>query len=259
MNNNVSSDRIQHAPERESPVNIFRERSEAAQEIISKKSGFVERWSLLVFVLLLTCIAVASWFIKYPDFITAKAVVFGEFSPSEIVSGQNGRLVSAPLNHKQLVKAGEIIGRLETGGSIKDTINLLSPAAGQVEFVVSFQKNKYIEQGKLLGYVIPANDHYFAQVKLPQASIGKIDTGMKIQLRLTAYPYREAGFVTGKLTDISNIAVDSFFTGIIQLERGLMTSRNKEIPFKAGLQAEAIIITKEMRLSQRLYNNLSSN
>jgi hypothetical protein len=259
MNYNINSDIIQGELETNAPVNIFKERSEAAQEIISKKSSFIERWALLIFVSLLTCIAIVAWFIKYPDFITARAVVLGEISPSEIVSGQNGRLISVLVKHKQLVKQGEIIGWLETAGPLTDTISLVSPAGGQLEFIVPFQKNHYIEQGKLLGHIVPANDSYFAQVKLPQASIGKIDTGMKIQLRLNAYPYREAGYLAGKLIDISSIAVDSVFTGTIQLGRGLTTNRNRVIPFKAGLQAEAVIITKETRLLQRLYYSILKN
>lgn len=247
---------MQEEPTIISSNKIFQERSEAAQEIISKKSSFVEKWALLIFVVLLSGIATASWFIKYPDFVAGRAILFGEISPSEIVAAPGGRVISVLVKNHQPVKSGEILGWLESDSA---KYSLLSPAEGQVEFIEPVQQNSHIEKGKLLGYIIPANDQYFAKVKLSQANFGKLDTGMKVQLRINAYPYRETGYVPGRLIDLANIAIDSVFTGTILLDKGLITNRNKIIPFKAGLQAEAVIITKETRLLQRFYNKFYSN
>ena len=255
MNYNINGS-LQEEPATIPSNKIFQERSEAAQEIISKKSSFVEKWALLIFVSLLSGIVIAAWFIKYPDFVTGKAILFGEVSPSEIVATPGGRLISMLVKNHQQVKSGEILGWLESDSS---KYSLLSPAEGQVELIEPVQKNGYVEAGKLLGYIVPANDHYFAKVKLSQANLGKLDTGMKVQLRINAYPYREKGYLPGRLIDLANIAVDSAFTGTILLDKGLITNRDKIIPFKAGLQAEAVIITKETRLLQRFYNQFYSD
>lgn len=324
--NNIGS--MQQEPESISSNNYFKERSEAAQEIISKKTGFIERWALLIFGSLLLCIAIATWFIKYPDFVIGRAVLLGEFNPSEIVPKQSGRLVSVLVINKQRVRSGEILAWLESdapflevmilSGQLNKSIQLVeknnsslilsvfdttrhprlgefegryrtvinklqgasivssglkeeiyslkneidnwinryslrSPADGQVEFIDPIQQSNFVEQGRLLGYIIPVNVHYFAKVKFSQTNFGKIDTGMNVQLRIDAYPYRETGYVSGRLIDLANIAVDSAFNGTILLDKGLITNQDKVIPFKAGLQAEAVIITKETRLLQRLY------
>lgn len=131
-----------------------------------------------------------------------------------------------------------------------------SPVDGQVVFVLPIQQNQYIEQGKLLGYVSPLYSINYVEIRLSQNNFGKVDTGMKVQLRFDAYPYQETGFVQGTLSYISKVAVDSGFLGAVRLDKGLMTNRNNELLNKPGLKAQALVITKDQRLLERLYNNI---
>lgn len=131
-----------------------------------------------------------------------------------------------------------------------------APVDGQVVFVLPIQQNQYIQQGKLLGYVNPPDSKYYAEVRLSQNNFGKVDSGMKVQLRFDAYPYQETGFVSGTLNYISKVAIDSGFLGTVRLDKGLVTNQNKELQYKTGLKAQALIITKDMRLLERLYYNI---
>jgi multidrug resistance efflux pump len=415
----------------------FSERSDLAQEIVSRKPGFVEKWAMLVFGLLLLLLIAGTWFIRYPDIIEGSAVLTSENAPKEIVPKQSGKLISLFVQNNQTVKNGEILGWLESNSSIQEVISLSeklenavqylkrtdslsiarlfndrysqlggiqapyqtfiaawqlyndymindfyrkkksrlyddivslnkiknktelirgltsmdsslagktfemnehlykqkvisledyrqaqsrllssqkelpqvdvnilsnqtqvreiekeideldhnflqqqiifeqalytlkssvddwlkrytiqSPAEGKVVFMFPLQQNQYIEQGKLLGYVNPVDTKYFAEVRLSQNNFGKVDTGMKVQLRFYAYPYQETGFISGRLNYISQIAIDSGFLGTVKLDSGLVTSQHKKIQYKNGLKAQAIIITKDMRLLERLYYNL---
>jgi HlyD family secretion protein len=80
--------------------------------------------------------------------------------------------------------------------------------------------------------------------------------GQLVQLRFDAYPYAEFGIVNGKLDYITGFATDSGFLAHIQLPNGLFTNQHKEILYRNGLKAEARIITKDMRLPERLFNNI---
>ncbi|HTN08424.1 HlyD family secretion protein [Agriterribacter sp.] len=131
-----------------------------------------------------------------------------------------------------------------------------SPADGAVVFALPLQQNQYIEQGKLLGYVNPRDSKYYAEIKLAQYNFGKVDTGMKVQLRFYAYPYQETGFLSGTLNYLSDVTIDSSFLGTIQLDNGLITNQHKTIQYKNGLKAQALIITKDMRLPERLYYSI---
>ncbi|ODT34982.1 MAG: hypothetical protein BGN92_13050 [Sphingobacteriales bacterium 41-5] len=415
----------------------FQDRSEVAQEIISRKPDFFEKWALLVFLILLLLLLAGTWFIKYPDIIEGRAVLTGDNAPKEIVSKKSGRLTALFVRNNQQVKQGEIIGWLESNASTQEVIdlskklesstellgqsnpsvistmfnqrfknlgelqvpyqtfvtawqeyndylvngfyyrrktmlnsdiaslqnmkgkttvqksitqqenelarktfemneilfkekvisaeeyrqaqtalmgkqktepqmdvNLLSqqnqirdkqkeidqlnhdiirqqkifeqalhtlksnveewlrtytiqaPVEGQVVFVLPIQQNQHIEQGKLLGYINPPDSRYYAEVRLSQNNFGKVDSGMKVQLRFDAYPYQESGFVPGTLDYISKVAIDSGFLGTVKLDKGLTTNQSKEIQYKTGLKAQALIITKDMRLLERLYYNM---
>lgn len=136
---------------------------------------------------------------------------------------------------------------------------IFSPIEGKLTFVLPIQKNQILEQGKLIGYVSPDDTEYYAELKLAQGNFGKVDTGMKVQLRFDAYPYQEVGFVGGTLNYISNMAVDSIFLGQITLSKGLLTNRNKIIAYKSGLRARALVITRDMNLFQRIYYGVSKS
>lgn len=415
----------------------FQERSDIAQEIISRKPDFFEKWSLLVFLILLLLLLLGTWLIRYPDIIEGQAILTGDNAPKEIIPRQSGRLTALFVKNNQQVKQGDIIGWLESNASTEEVIDLSTklensiallgqsnpaivstmfnqrfknlgelqvpyqtfitawqqyndylvngfyykrknmlhsditslenmkgktasqkgiteqenalakktfemneilfkekvisaeeyrqaqaalmskektvpqmdvniisqqnqirdkqkeidqlnhditiqqkifeqalhtlkssvddwlrnytiqaPTNGQVVFVLPLQQNQYIQQGKLLGYVNPYDSKYYAEVKLSQTNFGKVDTGMKVQLRFDAFPYQEVGFVPGHLNYISKVAIDSGFLGTVQLDKGLITNQNKTLQYKNGLKAQALIITKDMRLLERLYYSI---
>jgi len=134
---------------------------------------------------------------------------------------------------------------------------ITAPVDGRIIFTTPLQVNQFMRAGETIGMVSPPGDKYFAQAVLPQNNLGKIDTGQKVQLRLTAYPYQEFGFVEGRLIYISEASHDSGFLANIELPKGLITNYNKEIQFRRGLKAEALIITQDSRLLQRFYHNMT--
>ena len=415
----------------------FEERSGVAREIISRKPDFVEKWALLVFLAVILCLTIGTWFIKYPDVIEATAILTGDNAPKEIIPNQTGKLIALFVKNNQLVKEGDILGWIEANADTKEIVelserldsslkvlengnhkaiadlfekrfkdlgelqpiyqtfitslqqyndylvngfyakrkyllsgdiealesmkgkifkqkefttkdnelakktfemnellykekvisaeeyrqaqsNLLNkqksdpqmdisviaqqnqirdkqkeidqlnhdivkqqktfeqalytlksnvdnwlrqytlqaPAEGTVVFAIPIQQNKYLQQGKVLGYVNPKDSKYYAEIKLMQNNFGKVDTGMKVQLRFDAYPYQEAGFVQGTLSYVSDIAVDTAFLGTVRLDKDLQTNQKKSIQYKNGLRARAMIITKDLRLLERLYYSI---
>lgn len=133
---------------------------------------------------------------------------------------------------------------------------LQSPLEGVVSFTMPLQQNKFVEQGQLLGYINPPSSTFYAEIYLPQNNFGKADTGMSVHLRFDAYPYQEIGFVKGEIDYISKIASDSGFYATVRLDNGLETNLKNKIQYKNGLKAQAIVITKNMRLLQRVYYSI---
>lgn len=174
-------------------LNKFSERSEIAQEIISRRSDFFERNSIWLFLTVMLLLSASTWFVKLPSVVNTKA----------------------------FLKPGQYTGN-----------------------------------GTMLGYINTSETQWYVEIRLEQPMLGKVDTGMKVQIRFDAYPYQQVGDITGTLTYISDIVIDSAYVGFVQLEKGLLTNRNRKIKYKPGLRAQALIVTKQMRLMETIYNSI---
>lgn len=133
---------------------------------------------------------------------------------------------------------------------------LTAPVSGRVVFIVPLQVDQYVQEGKVLGFVDPLNSHYYAQVNLGQANLGKVAVGQRVQLRFDAYPYQEFGYLEGRLQYISKVPSDSGFLANIELTHGLLTQYGNAIQYKNGLRASAMIVTRDTRLGQRFYYSI---
>ncbi|MFT4203177.1 MAG: HlyD family efflux transporter periplasmic adaptor subunit [Chitinophagaceae bacterium] len=130
---------------------------------------------------------------------------------------------------------------------------LIAPVDGTLYLTRPLQHAQYVQSGKTIGYVAPTDDRLFAELYLPQNNLGKVDTGMQVQLRFDAYPYQEKGIVKGSLDYMSRVVSDSGYLGIVGLDKGLVTNQHITLPYKDGLKADALIVTKDMSLFERLY------
>ncbi len=134
---------------------------------------------------------------------------------------------------------------------------LLAPIAGKLNFAIPLQEQQYLQANKAVAYVLPDENQFYMVATLPQANFGKIDTGLKVQIRFDAYPYEENGFVQGTLSDVSGVPSDSGFLAQITLPQGLVTINNKQIVYKSGLKAQALIITRNIRLLDRIWMDIN--
>ena len=91
---------------------------------------------------------------------------------------------------------------------------------------------------------------------LPQYNSGQVKTGQQVLLKFQAYPFEQFGKVTGTINHISTMPADSGFLARVVLPAGLTTNYNRQLAWQNGLLADAEIITDDLRLLQRFYNNI---
>ncbi len=135
---------------------------------------------------------------------------------------------------------------------------LVSPIDGKIAFAGFVQENQQLQNNKTVCFINPENTQYFVQVNIPQQNFGKIKLGQKVLLKLPSYPFQEFGAITGKLDFISNIPTDSGYLAKILLPNGLQTNYKRLVLYHEGLLAQAEIITEDLKLSDRLLNQLRS-
>jgi HlyD family secretion protein len=133
---------------------------------------------------------------------------------------------------------------------------LIAPTDGKVAFVALIQENQQLQNNQTICYINPENTHYFAQLTIPQANLGKVTVGQKVLLKFSSYPFQEFGAVYGKIEFISPVATDAGYFAKIALQNGLTTNYGKQISYRDGLQGNAEIITHDLRLLQRFYFDL---
>lgn len=412
-------------------------RSEAMEEILSKKSGFLVRWSLFIFIVILGCVVAGAWLLEYPEILHASATISGTNIPKEVISKQEGKVVKIFTQNSEPVKKDQVVLWLESSAKHSEVLNLsilldsankkfdtgsledingmftdqfanlgelqqgyqvflsayqqfcdyiengyyikkrgmvfddiknldktketileqkellendlklseetfkaneklykdkviselglreeksklmgkqmtipqintallniqvqmqdkrreivdldhaifqqksifessvhtmqseiaawrykylvVSPIEGFLFYSSPIQENQYIKNGTLLGFVNPVATDYYAEMTVPQQNFGKVQVGQPVQLRLLAYPYEEFGHVNGTISFISPFASDSGFIARVKISNQLVSNKQKIIQYKNGLKAEALIITKNMNLLQRLFYSI---
>lgn len=102
----------------------FHSRSDSAQEIISRRPGFIEKWALIFFLGILLLIVGGTWFIRYPDVIEARGTLTADNTPKEIIAMQRGRLIRLFVKNGEVLKKGDMVGWLESTANTNEVLNL---------------------------------------------------------------------------------------------------------------------------------------
>lgn len=133
-----------------------------------------------------------------------------------------------------------------------------APFSGRVVFAGILQENQNVSVGQPLFYIQPANTLFFGELAISQQSFGKIQEGQQVQVRFSGYPYHEFGSVGGRVEYFSDFPVrDSLFFAEVHFPDGLITNYGREITPRNGMTGQAEIITEDMRLLERVVNNIT--
>ena len=135
---------------------------------------------------------------------------------------------------------------------------LQTPIAGRVAFVKYRSDNQFVKAGEEVVTVVPHAGAMYGQVQMPVAGSGKVAVGQRVNIRFDNYPFAEYGMVAGRVAAISPVPRDDLYTIRIQLPDGLNTSYRKKLAFRQEMQGDAQIITRDLRLLDRIFNQLRS-
>lgn len=131
---------------------------------------------------------------------------------------------------------------------------------GIVSFLQIWSVNQNITAGENMFAIIPTKKNGFVgKLKAAALNSGKLKENQRVNIRLANYPDREFGILKGKVERISltpdkdgNLLID------IKLPYGLVTSYEKKIQFQQEMRGTADIITDDLRLLERIFNQFRS-
>lgn len=152
---------------------------------------------------------------------------------------------------------------------------LKTPIEGKVSFSKIWSPHQFVQDEELVMTIVPQGGpgRIIARGALPAARSGKVDTGMVVNIRLDNYPYKEFGILKGKVENIAPVPnpganAESIYqitvAHFISPAPGqLETTYKKPLDFQQELSGNALIITKDRNLWQRLvvdrFNNARYN
>jgi len=137
---------------------------------------------------------------------------------------------------------------------------LKSSRNGRVTFLRDFKKNDYLLEKQLVVSVVPiVNLKPIARLKMNIKNSGKVKIGQRVHIKLENYSYIEYGILVGTVNNISLIPDENNFYLIeVTLNNELVTTYNKRLDFKHELFGQAEIITQDLRLIERVLNQLKN-
>jgi multidrug resistance efflux pump len=134
------------------------------------------------------------------------------------------------------------------------TYQLIAPINGKLSYLLPISENQHVESGKELFVIIPSNQSYVAQLKMPKGGYGKVKTGQKVMLKIDNFPSHEYGQLVGKVESVSLIANEENYLVKVKLTNGLKTTYGKELNYTPEMSGAAEIITEDLRITDRIFN-----
>lgn len=131
---------------------------------------------------------------------------------------------------------------------------LITPIDGKVIFTTIWSVNQNVRNGDIAFTVISNNkNELIGKALLPTMRAGKVKIGQRVKIKLNNYPEVEFGSIPGIVHNISEIPINNNYTIEIKFPNGLQTTYNKKLPIDLELTGDAIIITEELKLIERLF------
>lgn len=154
----------------------------------------------------------------------------------------------------------------------RSRMQILAPAAGVVT-ALALDPGQSVQAGATLATIIPAGSTLEAHLLAPSRSIGFIEPGQKVLLRLAAFPYQKFGQTEGKVLRVERSpigdaaqdgtsgaagAAEPVYRITVQLKQQSVMAYGKEQQFRAGMVLEADIRQDRRRLIEWIIDPIIS-
>jgi len=99
-------------------------RSDEITEILGTPPKWIVRWGISVVFIVVTVIIVGSAFFRYPDIVTAQAIITTENPPSTVIAKSNGKPAVILKKEGIMVQKGDTLGVIENAANHNDVFIL---------------------------------------------------------------------------------------------------------------------------------------
>ena len=137
----------------------------------------------------------------------------------------------------------------------ENTYLLITPIDGIVSFTKFWSANQSVVKDEPVVSIVPVETgNFLGRIDLKMERSGKVKTGELVNIKLSGYPYLEYGMVRGIVKSKSLVPSSDIYIIEIELPNGLTTLYGIPLDFTQNMQGTAEIITKNIRLLQKIVN-----
>lgn len=168
----------------------------------------------------------------------------------QAVDGNYDRLLTLRRDLRQLLDA---LNRWEA-----ENITA-APIAGQVQLKGDYVPGQlYRNEFQEILSIIPFGkraEQFTALLRLRGERAGKVEPGQEVLIQLDGYPVSEYGFLRGTVQDRPYYAAegDSFLSVDVVLDKKLVTTKGRELPYDFTMQGQAEIVIENERFLYQLF------
>lgn len=95
-------------------------KTEAVNELLTAIPSWLIRWGVSIVFGVILLLVVLSYFIKYPDVLSAKTIITNINPPVTLIAKTNGKIMALKISNNQLVKKGQVLLVIENPADYTD-------------------------------------------------------------------------------------------------------------------------------------------
>jgi hypothetical protein len=159
---------------------------------------------------------------------------------------------------------------------------LKAPIKGRLNYLNFLHENSLVVVGQEVAGIVPPTDSlasasqkgavpglntpYIGELYIESSGAGKVEVGQTANINLLSFSKKEFGMLRGRVATVADISTKlnaggqprSVYKLYVSLPSGLVTTTHKKLPFRYGMEGDAEVITKDIRVIERIFDSISS-
>jgi len=131
---------------------------------------------------------------------------------------------------------------------------------GIISFPKVLNQNQFVKNGEEIMTIVPKDGvgEVIGRALLPAANNGKVEEGMRVNIRLDGFPYQEFGVLQATVKSKAMLPQDGTYLIELELPDTLVTTYENPIQFQQEMEGVANIITEDRRILERILDRFLS-
>lgn len=119
-------------------------------------------------------------------------------------------------------------------------MELRAPQAGIIKYLSTTTMGAVVQPGSVLMTLVPKDEPLYADVSIRNEDVGFVQTGQKVQIKLSAYPFQKYGLVSGQVIRLS---ADSDDGSDVKNSKDQSSSYANLLPYRARIRLDKQYLT----------------